>query len=219
MKKLSVILIFAGLLLICIPIVGQISVYYQQKNLMERWIREIPGEDSSSTGDAASEKSKGSSSDRSKTIPKNSKTRPEGDTAAKNAEAETKVIGIMKIDKIGLEAPIINGIGKKELSVGVGFIPGTACIGSSGNTAIAGHRSHTFGKFFNRLDALAIGDEIKIKTKEKTYKYLISGKLIVKPEDTWVLKQNKKEKKLTLITCHPIYVASHRLIVQAKMVE
>lgn len=139
----------------------------------------------------------------------------------KNAKPKKtyKVLGTLKIDKLGVNVPVIEGVSAEDLRIGVGFMPGTTPIGEIGNTAIAGHRSYTFGRYFNRLDELDTGDEIVITTKDNTYTYIVYGKLIVEPDDVSILSRNRQDRRLTLITCHPVYIASHRLIVHARIEE
>ena len=84
---------------------------------------------------------------------------------------------------------------------------------------LTAHRSYTYGRFFNRLDEVKIGDEIVITTAGETYRYTVYNKVIVEPDDTSVTRGSKEEKILTLITCHPIHNATHRLVVQTKMSE
>ena len=90
-------------------------------------------------------------------------------------------------------------------------------FGEIGNAAIAAHRSRTFGRFFNRLDEVKIGDEIVIKDKNTTYTYTVFDKKIVRRCYVSVLDGNGKDKILTLITCDPVDVATHRLIIHAKV--
>ncbi|SCX78870.1 class D sortase [Alkaliphilus peptidifermentans] len=128
-------------------------------------------------------------------------------------------IGILKIDKIKLNLPILEGTSELNLKIGAGWLRATTPIGEVGNTALAAHRSHTYGRFFNRLDEIEIGDEIIVEKDNKTYKYIVYKTDLVLPEDTSVLNRNQKDKILTLITCHPIDTATHRLIVHAILNE
>lgn len=127
------------------------------------------------------------------------------------------VLGIIKIDKIKIKYPIVEGVKPSNLSKAIGHIPGTAGLGQPGNCALAGHRNYTFGRYFNRLDEVNTGDIISITTKKAEYKYKVYEKLVVKPEDVSVIKGGKDDTILTLITCTPIYVATHRLILHARL--
>lgn len=136
---------------------------------------------------------------------------PENKAALKN------MLGILEIAKIKVRLPILDGTSEDNLRIGAGKLEGTAPIGEIGNTVISAHRSHTYGWLFNRLNELEIGDEIKITTAENTYSYIVFDIKVVEPSDNSVLAQSDNDRLLTLTTCDPLYTASHRLIVQARM--
>ncbi len=127
-------------------------------------------------------------------------------------------IGIIYIDKIQLKLPVLNGSTGKHLDKGAGHLPGTDLPGEYGNSAIAAHRSHTYGRFFNRLNELETGDIIRLQSLSDEFYYYVYDKKIVKPQDVSVLKRNSQEKRVTLITCDPIYKGTHRLIIHARMI-
>lgn len=134
------------------------------------------------------------------------------------AYIKTKMEGMLKIKKINLNLPILKGITEKNLEISVASMEHTGKMGEIGNYAIAGHRSRTFGKSFNRLDELEIGDIIEAEDGKNLYQYTVTEKLYVLPEDTWVLESNNKEKEITLITCHPMINPTHRLIIKGTMI-
>jgi sortase A len=126
-------------------------------------------------------------------------------------------IGVIEIPKIKAKLPILVGSDDKVLDLGAGYLEGTAFPGEEGNSAIAAHRSRTYGKMFNRLGELAIGDEISIATDKGTYQFTVVNTLVVKPNDLTVLEAQGNRKILTLITCDPVINPTLRLIVQAEM--
>ncbi len=134
----------------------------------------------------------------------------------KPAEQQT-VLGVIKIDKIKVKYPIVEGVKESNLKQAIGHIPGTAGLGQPGNCALAGHRNYTFGRYFNRLDELKVGDLISVSTKKEEFIYKVYEKLVVTPDDVSVIKGGKDDTILTLITCTPIYIATHRLIVHARL--
>ena len=111
----------------------------------------------------------------------------------------------------------MEGTTSSVLKVGVGKLIGTSDFGEVGNTALSAHRSHSYGQNFNRLNEIQEGDLITITTMDAVYNYEVYNILVVKPSDVSVLKKSKTESILTLITCHPLYTATDRLIVQAKL--
>lgn len=125
-------------------------------------------------------------------------------------------VGILIIPKIDLKVAIGEGTDMDTLRYAVGHFKGTALPGQKGNFALAGHRSYTYGQYFNRLDELKIGDEIIVETVKGDYKYKIYNIKIVLPEQVEVLNSTK-DATMTLVTCTPIRVATHRLIVSARL--
>lgn len=130
-------------------------------------------------------------------------------------------IGMLAIPKIDLKTPIVEGATPENIKYAVGHLPSSGSLNELGKTnqnfAIAGHRSYTYGQFFNRLDELEKGNEIILTTKNKEYTYKIYQKKIVKPTDVDVIKPVKGKSTLTLITCHPKYSNKQRLIVFGEL--
>jgi sortase A len=250
MKKLSVVLIIIGLLVIAYPLIGKFYTSYLQNKLISDWenglLPEVTQKSNTSENDFFTlqnifnnERTLNlfdSDSDQhnpttvtapltggisKETVSASLTVSPVATSTPKPAATPKPqiVLGIMKISKIKVNDPIVEGVAKENLRVGLGHLPGTAGIGEIGNCAIAGHRSYTFGRFFNRLDEIKMGDIIIIETKEFVFTYEVYEILVVEPTDTSVLKKNEGEKTLTLITCTPKMVATHRLIVHAKLVE
>ncbi|NJD01034.1 MAG: class D sortase [Ruminiclostridium sp.] len=232
MKKLSLILIIVGILAALSPLAGQLYTKYLEYRMMVEW---LDSEDAASIEETAEEtaaadpeqgfsqlqevfapdgaKAEGVTENTGTPSPNKPKVTPK---PAKPAVKQT-VLGIIRIDKIKVKDPIVEGVEASNLKVGIGHIPGTAALGQPGNSALAGHRSYTFGKFFNRLDELVVGDEIIITTKKEELKYKVYEKLVVLPNDVSVIKGSKNDNIITLITCTPIYVATHRLIIHARL--
>jgi len=58
-----------------------------------------------------------------------------------------------------------------------------------------------------------------VQTKNKTLEYEVYKKHIIEPDDLSILKQSDSEKILTLFTCHPVMIATHRLVVHARQIN
>lgn len=126
-------------------------------------------------------------------------------------------IAMMRIRRLGLEAPIFEGVDDLTLDRGIGHIPGTALPGATGNVAVAGHRDG----FFRVLKDIAPGDEIEVLTANEKYTYAVDQVVIVLPNDVSVLEPGSA-KSLTLVTCYPFYFvgsAPKRYIVQALLLR
>lgn len=130
-----------------------------------------------------------------------------------------EIIGVIRIPAIDLEYPIIEGTGDEQLAKGIGHITYTDALGQYGNTGLAGHRAHRFGRLFNRLDELKNDDVIQIISGQYVYEYVVYEKLIVEPSDISVLNRNSDYRVLTLVTCDPMINPTHRLIIHAYIPE
>ena len=126
-------------------------------------------------------------------------------------------VAILRVPKIHLEVPVLEGTDDLTLNRGVGRILGTARLGETGNVGIAGHRDG----FFRGLKEVSTGDSIDLVTPRGVEKYMIDRVFIVNPSDTSVL-QPRMGSSLTLVTCYPFYFvgsAPQRYIVQAVLAD
>jgi sortase A len=126
-------------------------------------------------------------------------------------------IAILRIPKIHVEVPVLEGTDDLTLNRGVGHVADTAYPGENGNMAIAGHRDG----FFRGLKDIALGDTLEMVTSGRTETYVIDRIVIVDPSDVSVL-QPRVHASLTLITCYPFYFvgsAPKRYIVQASVAD
>lgn len=139
------------------------------------------------------------------------------DAAADVSVKENDILYILRIPIIESESPVREGVSDGVLADSLGHEPGTAYIGEIGNCVMAGHRNYSFGKFFNRLNEVEIGDNIYVDTKDATYKYEVYDIIVVEPDDLSVL-DNTDEEIITLYTCTPVVIGTHRLVVKAKRV-
>jgi sortase A len=89
--------------------------------------------------------------------------------------------------------------------------------GLPGTVAIAGHRT-TYLAPFRHVDQLKAGDRITLTMPYGRFTYDIEKTQIVKPTALWVTKAVVHDR-LVLSACHPLYSASHRIIVFARLVD
>lgn len=118
-----------------------------------------------------------------------------------DALLEEGVIGIIKIESIGIEYPILEGADDSVLNIGIGHLPETAAIGSKGNAVLCGHNGSRRGIFFTPLNTVSTGDKVEIMDKKGvTHSYRIVSTRIVGPRDNSI-KNTDGTEKLTLFTC------------------
>lgn len=140
-------------------------------------------------------------------------------TKAPKPTVKLKALGSIEIPAIKVRLPLVEGTRDVDIVRSAGHMIGTSMPGEVGNSAIAGHRGYSYGRLFNRLGELKIGDTIKVKTRAGTFIYEVYETKIVKPDDLSVLNRNKKDKILTLITCTPMFKSTHRIIIHAIIKE
>jgi sortase A len=120
------------------------------------------------------------------------------------------------IPTLSIDWPVVPGDGWEELKRGVGHHAGSANPGERGNMILSGHND-VFGEVFRELEALKNGDQIQVFSGGKMFKYEVRAKRIVLPTELSVLNPTR-ESVVTLITCHPYRVDTHRLVVIAQLI-
>ena len=144
---------------------------------------------------------------------KNSESKQMEKGEEKTINNKQDVIAILEIPKIDLKVAVKEGIDQKTLDYSVGHFDQTQMPGQYGNFAVAGHRNYTSNKFFSNLDELERGDNIVVHTLDEKYTYIVDSKEVVTPDKVEVLDSDENKKMITLITCTPKYVGTHRLVV------
>jgi sortase A len=124
-------------------------------------------------------------------------------------------LAVLRVPRIDLEVPVLEGTEDLALNRGVGHIAGTPRPGEPGNVGIAGHRDG----FFRGLKDVTAGDAIEVETLTERLQYRIQSLTIVSPQSVEVLDPTA-EPVLTLVTCYPFYYAGsapQRFIVRATL--
>jgi sortase A len=127
----------------------------------------------------------------------------------------------LRIPVMFLDSPIhevrIN-MGNWEVSpMDIGHHEGTANPGEVGNVVLAGHRDIN-SALFRELDRLQPGDSVFVSNNLREYRYVVTDSFVVTPDHTEVMDPTD-DKRVTLITCTPIGLATQRLIVVATLDE
>lgn len=138
----------------------------------------------------------------------------------------TKVIknngafGYLEIPKIQEILPIYLGATEANLAKGVAQMESTSIpIGGMGtNSVIAGHRGYYGADMFRHLDQLEVGDRIYIYTLGMTLAYEVTGSEVIHPYQTEKLEIEPGKDQVTLLTCTPYRVSTHRLIIHTRRI-
>ncbi len=128
-------------------------------------------------------------------------------------------IGHLVIPAIELNMPVIADATASNLNRAPALMKSSHMPGNLGNGVISGHRMYEFGSHFNRLDELRIGDLLLYENEEKAYHFIVEQITIVDPSEIWITMGDANESRLTLFSCTPIRIATHRLVVFAVLSE
>jgi len=127
------------------------------------------------------------------------------------------IIGEIQIDRLQIDAIVVQGDSNADLRHAVGHLPGSPLPGERGNVVLAGHRD----TFFRPLRNIQKGDEITFKTGSGRFEYRVESTEVVAPSDVRVLAASTGND-LTFVTCFPFYFvgpAPKRFIVHATEVD
>lgn len=119
------------------------------------------------------------------------------------------------IPAIDVDAPVVEGDGWEELKMGTGHRIGSANPGERGNIVISGHND-VYGEIFRHLEDLNIGDEVMVYAGDSPFRYVVVAKMVVEPTEVSLL-ETTPNSALTLITCHPYMIDTHRLVIIAEL--
>jgi LPXTG-site transpeptidase (sortase) family protein len=127
----------------------------------------------------------------------------------------------LRIPVMFLDSPVHEvevNMGEWDVSpLDVGHHVGTGNPGEVGNVVLAAHRDIN-SALFRELDRLEPGDEVFVSNALGEYRYIVSESFVVSPDDAEVMEPTG-DKRVTLITCTPIGLATQRLIVVATLDE
>lgn len=128
------------------------------------------------------------------------------------------VMGYVEIPSINVRLPIYHGESEDILEKGAAHLEHTSFPigGESTHACISAHCGYPTQKFFDDIDELENGDEIYIYVLDRTLKYSVIGTDVVEPDDSSKLEVVQDKDLLTLVTCTPYGVNSHRLLVHAE---
>ncbi|HVP61462.1 MAG TPA: class D sortase [Myxococcaceae bacterium] len=122
-------------------------------------------------------------------------------------------LALLRIPRLALEVPVLEGTDEWTLDRAVGHIEGTPRPDEAGNVGIAGHRDG----FFRVLKDISEGDLVELALPAEVRRFRVARLSIVAPDEAQVLASTGGAR-LTLVTCYPFYFvgsAPRRFIVQA----
>ena len=125
-------------------------------------------------------------------------------------------VGRLRIGRIGLNMVVVEGTDHETLKKGPGHYIGTGLPGEGHLVYVAGHRT-TYLAPFAYIDDIRVGDYVRFEVPYGSFTYRVSRHYVVASDDVAVLRDHGREI-LRLQACHPRFFATHRYIVDAKLV-
>lgn len=132
-------------------------------------------------------------------------------------------IGLMariRIPVIGVDLPVYHGTSDETLAQGVGHLEGTALpVGGVGTRSVlTGHRGLATSELFSNLDKVGVGDTFTVEVFGEVLTYRVISTEVVDPDDSKALYPDPDRDLLTLVTCTPLGINSHRILVTGERV-
>lgn len=127
-------------------------------------------------------------------------------------------MGTITIPSIGVDLPIYHGVTGEGMDHGVGHEPHSSLPvgGPSTHAVLAGHTGLPSAVIFDKLDKLHVGDYFVLQVLDEDLAYRVTSTEVVLPDDTSSLAIQKDKDLVTLVTCTPYGVNSHRLLIHAE---
>lgn len=133
---------------------------------------------------------------------------------------EENIIAYIEIPKMNSLLPVILGANTENLKKGAVHLTQTSYPigGENTNCVIGAHSGYSLADMFNNIDLLEIGDKVYIHNFKETLNYEVYDIEIINPNDIEKLKIQRGKDIVTLITCYPFRVNTHRYIVYCKRI-
>lgn len=149
------------------------------------------------------------------TAPSPPPTRPVDVPRDPYAPEHVRVVGAIEVPKLGLRAPLQQGVTLNNIDRGPSHWPGSAMPGQPGNVVVMGHRV-TKTKPFRHIDALVPGDEVFFEVDGVRTRYVMTHAEVVTPDRTDIATPTA-EPTATLFACHPPGSARYRYVVRLRL--
>lgn len=133
----------------------------------------------------------------------------------------TGVMGEIRIPAIHVDLPIYHGTDEGVLQIGVGHLKGSSLpVGGAGTHAVlSGHRGLPSAKLFTDLDRLQTGDVFYLSVLGEILEYQIDQIEVVLPEKLDQIQIDPERDFVTLVTCTPYGVNSHRILIRGARID
>lgn len=126
----------------------------------------------------------------------------------------------LKIPSISLDLPVYHGTADDTLLKGLGHLEGTSLpVGGAGTrSVITGHRGLAEATMFTNLDKVKNGDSLIVEVFGEVLTYRVTSTKVVEPEETEALRAEAGKDLLTLVTCTPLGINTHRILLTGERI-
>lgn len=130
---------------------------------------------------------------------------------------DESTVGYITIPKLEITLPIYHGTSDEALSKGVGHMQGSSLPigGESTHSVLVGHTGLSY-EIFDRLSDLKQGDKFYITVQKQKLEYSVVDISVVEPDNTDYGEIVTGKDYVTLVTCYPLGINSHRLLVTGE---
>ncbi|WP_406708554.1 class C sortase [Trueperella pyogenes] len=133
---------------------------------------------------------------------------------------DSGIMGRLRIEAIDVDLPIYHGTSDATLAKGVGHLRGTALPvgGKSTRSVLTAHRGLPESTLFNELDRVDVGDTFVVETFGEVLTYKVIDTQVIDPSDTESISVVDGKDLVSLITCTPLGVNTHRILVTGERI-
>ncbi|MGK0722206.1 class C sortase [Leucobacter sp. W1478] len=126
----------------------------------------------------------------------------------------------LRVPSINVDLPIFHGTADETLERGVGHLQGTSLPvgGVSQHSVLTAHRGLANAEMFNHLDRVEIGDTFTVEVFGEVLTYRVVSTQVVQPDETQTLTPQLGKDLMTLVTCTPLGINSHRILVTGERI-
>lgn len=126
----------------------------------------------------------------------------------------------IRYDALGIDLPVYHGTSDEVLLRGAGHLEGTSLPvgGADTHAVITAHRGLANATMFSHLDQAAVGDVFTVETFGEVLSYRVADVRVVEPEQTDTLRASADEDLVTLVTCTPLGINTHRILVTGERI-
>lgn len=239
MRVVLILVFMAGATVFCAPLIGRVYASIQQQQVINRYRKQTAALD-------AQQKAKVEAADKARNAKiragkKDDVQDPFKDNKLLTAQVEKenrnllqnfgtnnkelanklgRIMGTIHIPAINTDAPIYNGSSDVQLEHGIGLVPGSSVPSPEKGThaLLTGHRGLLDARLFTDLPKVKKGNKFYIETNGKQLVYQVDQIKVVEPDNLEYLQVDKDQSYVTLITCTPYMVNTHRLLVRGHFV-